>query len=626
MSENTYRCPACRASFTTRGALPAGKTIRCGKCQAVINLQPDRSAGLRPPALPVEAAVKAKRPPADEEDDTPRTKRQEPSRGGVNVVLILVGVGLAAVLLCVAPLSLVAVLWFGMSRPPTMGAVSRPKQQQQQTDLLKEILGRWLSGPDRVTHEFLPDGLYVRRTGDVPAGGSYTLINDNEIELVTRPRPDQPRTERFRVELKNGELTLASAGGGKKEVCRRAPDPAAAATDAQLTGAWVGDAQDGKGTELEFTAGKEFHQTSAGDRTSGSWRLAGVNLLERKYPAGLPTDYATVCLGPDTLELITQSRALRFKRRASAPTTSGPRVELKKRKTLAKQDQVFDGVTVSPGGELLAVRTAFEGPVRLIPVLGRGEPREVAMKDPVDRLVFSPDGKTLALGHTFSGKIRLCDVQKGAVTGEVSHPDKRFVEIAYLPEGTLLAIGPDRTIIWDTKKEKTTSSVATPKVRGLPLYRVAPAGEFVACPGEKPGEVITWDPQTGKGEVLVPAPGAPFARVERIAISPDATKVAIEGPDQGVELWDARARKRAGTIKAGAVHGMTFSPDGRFLVCSDRGGGITYWDVGTLKAVGKMDAGPTPATKWFFTAGGRGLIPCDDNAKEITLWDVAEAK
>src|SRR5262249_7352564 len=155
------------------------------------------------------------------------------------------------------------------------------------------------------------------------------------------------------------------------------------------------------------------------------------------------------------------------------------------------------------------------------------------------------------------------------VVGEVSHADKRFMEIAWLPDGNLLVIGPDRTSIWDAKKKMTTGSVATPKARGIPLYRVAPAGEVVACPGAKPGEVITWDPRTGKSEILVPAPGAPFARVEHIAISTDGTKVAIDGPDQGVELWDATTRKRIGAIKAAAVRGMTFSPDGRFLVCSD---------------------------------------------------------
>jgi WD40 repeat protein len=308
------------------------------------------------------------------------------------------------------------------------------------------------------------------------------------------------------------------------------------------------------------------------------------------------------------------------------PETSKPGVELKKRQTLVRQDQVFDGVTVSPDGRILAVRTLVEGTIRLIPILEPGMNREMPLKEPVDRLTFSPDGKTLALGHTFSGKIRLCDVEAAAIVGEVTHADKRFMDIAWLPDGNLLVIGPDRTSIWDGKKKMTTGSVATPKARGIPLYCVAPAGQFVACPGEKPGEVITWDPRTGKSEVLAPPPGAPFARVEGIAISTDGTKVAIEGPDQGVELWDTGERKRIGTINAGAVRGMTFSPDGRFLLCSDGSGAITFWNTETQKAEGKTDTQSTPATKWFFTDDGKRLIPCKDNAKEIFLWDLVETK
>ena len=47
------------------------------------------------------------------------------------------------------------------------------------------------------------------------------------------------------------------------------------------------------------------------------------------------------------------------------------------------------------------------------------------------------------------------------------------------------------------------------------------------------------------------------------------------------------------------------------------------WDAETQKAVGKTDTQSTPATKWFFTDSGKGLIPCDDNAKEM---DVVETK
>src|SRR5262249_40221264 len=103
MSENTYRCPVCSAAYTIGDAIAPGQSTRCGKCRAVFTVRPDVPAGPRRPPPPIKAAAeKAKRPPADEKEDS-REKSQGPSRGGANVALILAGVALATVLLCGAP-------------------------------------------------------------------------------------------------------------------------------------------------------------------------------------------------------------------------------------------------------------------------------------------------------------------------------------------------------------------------------------------------------------------------------------------------------------------------------------------------------------------------------------------
>jgi len=222
-------------------------------------------------------------------------------------------------------------------------------------------------------------------------------------------------------------------------------------------------------------------------------------------------------------------------------------------------------------------------------------------KDPwgVRSVVFTPDGRTIISG-TCNGTLRLWDVETGKellrLEGHERHSD--VVSVAVSPDGRrALSGGSDKTIrLWDLEmgKELRRMDVEEGHVESL---AISPDGSRAISGG--------WDYSTdGNGDVRIV---------------------------NAVRLWDLTTGKELRRFEGhrGAVYGVAFSPDGRYVVSGsgdfDWGRAlpvdctIRFWDVETGKELHSFEGHTAEVTSVAFSPDGKHLVSASRDFT-IRLW------
>jgi WD40 repeat protein len=92
------------------------------------------------------------------------------------------------------------------------------------------------------------------------------------------------------------------------------------------------------------------------------------------------------------------------------------------------------------------------------------------------------------------------------------------------------------------------------------------------------------------------------ARINRLAASPDGTRLAAATDDLVSRIWDARSGQIQIRLKGGhpattaigrrnTLYSIAFSPDGKRLATGDRAGTICFWETATGKLLHRAAAG-----------------------------------
>ena len=153
----------------------------------------------------------------------------------------------------------------------------------------------------------------------------------------------------------------------------------------------------------------------------------------------------------------------------------------------------------------------------------------------------------------------------------------------------------------------------------------SPDGKSVAVAvGDGTAQIV--DVATGKLKATFTHPS--YAR--RVAYSPDGKVLAVSYSDQGfVALWDLETNKQRAVFQAHAtaLHGLSFSPNGKQLLTAGADGTAVVWNVGTsrVEPALTLKGHEVPVTFALFSPDGRTVATGggNDSDRTVRLWDVA---
>lgn len=256
--------------------------------------------------------------------------------------------------------------------------------------------------------------------------------------------------------------------------------------------------------------------------------------------------------------------------------------------TKVRGDNLHCPVAFSSDGSLLACaagQTAFvydlkTGREQIIEEIHHGAATAVAFAAGTKylvtcgRVIFenraAPQGE-----HTAVAETKLWDVGSGKLVRQLTN-DRHSANfesggIAVSKNGEqLVSLSPDAMRVWNVETQEVVQTIPgefrSEASRGQ-CMAIAPDGNTVATFHEHHALTL-WDLKTGKQKL--PFPDSHRHQVKNVACSPNEPLIASSSWDGDVRLWDLETGKPLQVFKFGTkhlrnVHGVRFSPDGKFL-------------------------------------------------------------
>jgi WD40 repeat protein/transcriptional regulator with XRE-family HTH domain len=285
--------------------------------------------------------------------------------------------------------------------------------------------------------------------------------------------------------------------------------------------------------------------------------------------------------------------------------------------TLAGHTNFVTGVAFSPDGTQLVTASADE----TAKVWDLTPSHElfalVADNDIVSSVAISPDGTKLA---TAGRQVLLWDMATGKQLYElIGHTD--FVHsVKFSPDGMRLATTSDDETarLWNLTNRREILTLPVGKSANIAIA-FSPDGKRLATTG-KGNTVTVWD--VNGGEQLLNLKGY-TAPVVQLRFNPEGTQLATvsEASEDGVKIWDAVTGEELFVMKeAGAVLGLTFSPDGKRLATGDSEGMSAIWDAATGQKVLSLFGHTRAVFAVAFTPNGLQLATASGDGT-VKIWD-----
>ena len=190
-------------------------------------------------------------------------------------------------------------------------------------------------------------------------------------------------------------------------------------------------------------------------------------------------------------------------------------------------------------------------------------------------------------------------------------------DVAVSPDGSLMAVA-SRIGVWlyDAHNDDFLTLIAVEGTGILNKIAFSPDGTRIAV-GDLDGKTTLCDIETRK----ILNAFTHRAQVAALAFSPDGRLLATGSRDRTAKLWDVETETMRATIPhEDWITHVAFSPDGRLLTTASRNGSVALWNVETEAVHFTM-----PHKDWIthvaFSPDGR-LLATSSADKISKLWDV----
>jgi len=200
----------------------------------------------------------------------------------------------------------------------------------------------------------------------------------------------------------------------------------------------------------------------------------------------------------------------------------------------------------------------------------------------ISNISFSPTGSTFAAALTNPNSeqntVSLWDTRTWEITRTLQSGS--VLDIAYSPDGRLIATSPDRYAIklWEINSGVLQTTIHTSFTGAVNRIVFSPDGRTFAT-GHYDGTIRIWDALTYDLLLTIQSEGV----IESLAYSPDGSILASgDGFDNfSVRLWDSANGTLLHRLE-GHLHGvdnLEFSPDSQFLASASYDGDVRLWGI-----------------------------------------------
>jgi WD40 repeat protein len=236
----------------------------------------------------------------------------------------------------------------------------------------------------------------------------------------------------------------------------------------------------------------------------------------------------------------------------------------------------------------------------------------------IDGLTFSPGGELLASSGGDS-MVRIWNVADGRASSK--HAGGGGGNLQFLSvKDILAAVGTDEAItLWDVKSGGRKRIEGNPNI-SRSTGRLRSDGKSIAI-ATNHGVVHLHDLDDFRTLKLFSVPHEFWYQP---SFSADAKLVSAAGPDHVISIWDVATGREVVKLSGhrDAIYASTFSPDRRYLASGGRTNKIHLWELATGKLVKTL---PSKDHLFAFAPDGKTLASAGRGA-DVRLWDLDTGK
>jgi WD40 repeat protein len=290
-------------------------------------------------------------------------------------------------------------------------------------------------------------------------------------------------------------------------------------------------------------------------------------------------------------------------------------------------------VTVSPDSTMLAIG-AGSNELFLWEWRTAKKPVVIASRRRFLSLAFSPDGMRLAAGPDARPDVQVFNVKTGQQELSSNDPELQHINastVAFTPDGKrLVAANSARLrgttagaiLVWDAHTGEPQTRISVPGIFP-PRFSISRDGRLLAASGA--GTIRLWELATGKS--LVPPIEEHTSDVCSVVFSPDADRIVTTSEDGTARIWHPTGRPIRKLEHHGIVVTSAVSPDGQFVATSALDDTVRLWQMQSGREIRQFQGHGTSGGRRAleFSKEGHTLFSWGDDSK-LRIWHVASGK